>query len=258
MTRKEEILEQLVSMSNRLGDPCKELVILGEGNTSAKIDGQTFLVKASGTNLATIGAEGFVEVRFAPILEMLEVGSLTDSEIRERLAEAKVDPTYKLAPSVETMFHAYFLTLPGVNFVGHTHPVSVNGILCSKKWAEVLGGRLFPDEIVCCGVAPALVPYTDPGLMLARKIRQVVADYMLQHGERPKSVLIQNHGLVALGATPREVESVTLMWDKTAKVLIRTFQFGGPNYLTSDQVSRLATRPDEEQRKRLIEGREHV
>jgi len=256
MAHKENILEQLVGMSNRLGDPSKELAILGEGNTSAKIDDETFFVKASGTNLGTITPEGFVEVYFKPVLGMLEGGPLTDSQIKELLSSAKVDQGCKLAPSVETIFHAYLLTLPGVNFVGHTHPVSVNAILCSRNWAEAVSGRLFPDEIVCCGVAPALVRYTDPGVMLAREIRAVVTEYMKKHGERPKSVLMQNHGLIALGATPKEVESITVMWDKTAKILTRTYQFGGPNYLSADHVNRLATRPDEEQRKRIIEGRD--
>ncbi len=251
---KEEILRQLVNMSNRLGEERRGLVILGEGNTSAKISEQTFYVKASGTNLGTITAEEFVEVKAAPVLEMLECGALSDDEIKERLAAAKVDRNYKLAPSVETVFHAYLLSIPGVNFVGHTHPVSVNGILCSKNWRDVLQGRLFPDEIVCCGTAPALVPYTDPGVALARKIREVVQAYISEMGERPKAILMQNHGLVALGATTKEVESITMMWDKTAKILARTYYFGGPNCLTFEQVKRLATRPDEEQRKRLIEG----
>ncbi|MCL6518349.1 MAG: class II aldolase/adducin family protein [Armatimonadetes bacterium] len=251
---KEEILQQLVSMSNRLGEEWRELVILGEGNTSARICDQTFFVKASGTNLRTITAEGFVEVKFEPVLEMLESRELSDDEIKERLAAAKVNRNYKLAPSVETVFHAYLLSIPGVNFVGHTHPVSVNGILCSKNWREVLQGRLFPDEIVCCGIAPVFIPYTDPGVALARKIREVVQEYVSRIGERPKAILMQNHGLIALGTTPKEVESVTMMWDKTAKILARTYHFGGPSYLTPEQVNRLATRPDEEQRKRLIKG----
>lgn len=255
MASKEEILRQLIEMSHRLGEERRELVILGEGNTSAGIDEQTFFVKASGTQLGTISADGFVEVNAPKVLEMLEGPALTDDEIKEKLKAAMVDPHGALMPSIETVFHAYLLSLPDVRFIGHTHPVSVGSILCSQNWRKITQGRLFPDEIVCCGAAPAYVDYTDPGVPLARRIREVVTEYIGEHGLRPKAVLMQNHGLIALGSTPKEVESITLMWDKTAKVLIGASRFGGPNYLTERQVQRLCTRPDEEQRKKLIEGR---
>ena len=60
----ENILAQLVTMSNNLGDPALDYVILGEGNTSARADADTFWVKASGTELRTIDCTGFVRVSF--------------------------------------------------------------------------------------------------------------------------------------------------------------------------------------------------
>lgn len=255
MASKEEVLQQLIDMSHRLGIEGRGLVILGEGNTSARIDETTMYVKASGTQLGTIKAEGLVEVRTPKVLEMLDGPELTDSEIKARLRAAMVDPEGKYLPSIETVFHAYLLSLPGVGFVGHTHPISVNSILCSKQWKSATSGRIFPDEIVCCGIAPAYVEYNDPGVSLARKVRQTVEDYIKEYGARPKAILMQNHGLIAIGDTAKEVESITLMWDKTAKVLAGTQLFGGPNYMTPAQVDRIDTRPDEEQRKKLIEGR---
>ena len=69
--------------------------------------------------------------------------------------------------------HAFLLTLPGVEFVGHTHVTRINGLLCSARGWEALqaGRRMFPDEIVVCGVAPCCVPYVDPGIPLARALR---------------------------------------------------------------------------------------
>ena len=132
--------------------------------------------------------------------------------------------------------------------MGHTHPVSVNAITCSKDWKQITNARLFPDEIVCCGVAPVHVEYTDPGVTLARKIKNAVECHSKEHGERPKAIIMQNHGLIAIGSTESEVKSITAMWDKTAKVLAGTFQFGGPNYLTQADVaphSHQARRKDE-------------
>lgn len=256
MASKEEILEQLIDMSHRLGMEERALVILGEGNTSAKIDESTFFVKASGTQLGCITPAGVVEVNAPAVLEMLDGPELSDTEIKERLRAAMVDPTGPYLPSIETVFHAYLLSLPGVRFVGHTHPVSVNSLLCSNGWRVYTIARLFPDEVVCCGIAPAFVEYTDPGVKLAHKIREVVQEYMDEYGVRPKAVLMQNHGLIAIGDTAKEVESITLMWDKTAKIIAGTLHFGGPHYLSDECARRIISRPDEEQRKKLIEGKE--
>jgi len=255
MPHPEDVLDQLVSMSRTLGQPEWDCVILGEGNTSAKIDGQTFWVKASGTQLPNIQPQHFVKVRFDVVLELAERESATDEEIKQVLRQATAEKT-DLMPSVETVMHALLLTLPDVNFVGHTHPTAVNAVLCSKLAEQAVSGRLFPDEIVCCGPEPVWVPWTEPGPPLAREIRDRVNDYIERNGFRPKIILLQNHGLVALGATVQEVLSATAMAVKTFRILLATYALGGPNFLPPEMVQRLWTRPDEIYRHKLLTGRE--
>jgi rhamnose utilization protein RhaD (predicted bifunctional aldolase and dehydrogenase) len=240
-----KILEQLIAMSRNLGDPALDYAILGEGNSSARIDGDTFWVKASGTEMGTIEAGGFVQVRFDPVLSMLEADSLSDDDVKAGLEAAKVDPSVSVRPSVETVLHALALQLEGVNYVGHTHPTAVNAILCSKKAEEAIAGRLFPDEIVYCGPAPVYIPYTDPGTPLARRVRDSIQDHIDEYREVPKVVLMQNHGLIALGRTAQEVENITAMYVKTARVILGTYALGGPHAMTAEAVDRIHTRPDE-------------
>jgi len=249
------ILDELVEMSHTLGDPTWDCAILGEGNTSAKVDEETFFVKASGTQLPIIKPEEFCRVRFDGVLPLLERETATDAEIKEVLMGAVVDQTGKW-PSVETVMHALLLSLPDVNFVGHTHPTAVNAVLCSQKVEEAISGRLFPDEIVCCGPEPVYIPWTEPGPPLARAIRDGIAAFIEEKGFRPKVMLMQNHGLVALGATTAEVLSATAMCVKTFRVLIGTYALGGPNFLTQEMVDRLWNRPDEVYRHSLLTGRE--
>ena len=249
-----DVLEQLVAMSCRLGEPGNDYVILGEGNTSALDDDGWFWVKASGASLCGIGHAGFVKVYQPAVLEMLAAPSLTDGQVKELLAKASATAEGP-RPSVETMFHAYLLSLPGVRFVGHTHPTAVNAVTCSEASREIIGGRLFPDEIVCLGRSPAYVPYVDPGLTLSKAVRQAVEQYIEREGERPRMVLMENHGLIALGGTPQEVEAVTAMAVKTARVLAGTYTFGGPRYLTEQNVDRIHTRPDEAYRKQALMGK---
>jgi len=243
---------QLVELSQNLGRPENDYVILGEGNTSAKIDDRTFWVKASGTHLGSITAAGFVQVYFEPVLEMLNGPDLSDSQIKAALAAAKVDPAAPGHPSVETAFHAVCLQLPDVNFVGHTHPTTVNMLTCSVAFETAVQGRLFPDEIVICGIAPLLIPYADPGLPLAREIQRRLLEYVDTYGERPKVALMQNHGLAVLAPTARQVENITAMAVKTARILRGTFDFGGPHFMSAENVARIYTRPDEHYRQNVI------
>jgi len=248
----DDILSQLVAMSRRLGDPANDYVILGEGNTSARADEETFWVKASGVCLQAIEADGFVRVRFEPVLSMLDGPDLSDEQIWQRLIAAKADPQVGERPSVETVLHALALDLPGIHFVGHTHPTAINALTCSVGFEAAVSGRLFPDEIVYCGPAPAIVPYTDPGLPLARKVREVIACYLDDYGEPPKVILMQNHGLIALGRTAQEVENITAMAVKTARVLLGTYALGGPHFMSAEAAERIHTRPDEAYRRRKM------
>jgi rhamnose utilization protein RhaD (predicted bifunctional aldolase and dehydrogenase) len=249
MMSPEEVLVQLIDMSRHLGDPGLDYAILGEGNTSALIDDDTFWVKASGEELRTIEAGGFVQVRFEPVLDLLQRDGLDDQAVKAALEAAKVDPGARVRPSVETVLHAIALQLEGVCFVGHTHPTAVNALLCSQKAEEAIAGRLFPDEIVYCGPAPTYIRYADPGVPLARSVRDAIGRHLDEHRESPKVILLQNHGLITLGRTASEVENVTAMYVKTARVILGAYAMGGPHFLTQEAVDRIHTRPDEQYRR---------
>jgi rhamnose utilization protein RhaD (predicted bifunctional aldolase and dehydrogenase) len=247
-----DILVQLVELSNNLGQPEHDYVILGEGNTSARVDDQTFWVKASGTELRTITAGGFVQVSFERALAMLNGPALSDQKVKEALTAAKAVPVAPGHPSVETLLHTQLLCLEDVNFVGHTHPTAINALTCSMAFPSIFQGRLFPDEIVLCGVAPLLVSYTDPGLPLARHIQSLMHDYLNQYGQSPRVIIMQNHGLIVLGRTAKQVEDVTAMAVKTARVLLGAYSVGGPRYLTPKDVDRIHTRLDEVYRRQQL------
>ncbi|MCB0045751.1 MAG: class II aldolase [Caldilineaceae bacterium] len=246
-------LDQLVAMSLRLGAPENDYVILGEGNTSARVDNETFLVKASGHSLPSIGASGFVRVRFDKALALLEnEGDHAETGVKDGLMAATVDNDAGLRPSVETTFHALCLTMGGANFVGHTHPSIVNAVLCSQSAEKAFARPLFPDQIVVCGPAPAFVPYVDPGAPLALAIGDAISRYSDEYGMPPKVILLQNHGMIALGKSAQEVESITNMFAKTARTLLGTFAAGGPQYMTPENVERIFTRPDEHYRQKVL------
>src|SRR5208283_2371092 len=105
------------------------LAILGDGNTSARVSQKTFLVKASGSSLGTLTKSDVVECRADVLLALLDDKTTSDDQVDRKLMAARVDAAAR-KPSVEALFHAWLLTLPGVEFVGHAHAPAVNSILC--------------------------------------------------------------------------------------------------------------------------------
>jgi ribulose-5-phosphate 4-epimerase/fuculose-1-phosphate aldolase len=76
--------------------------------------------------------------------------------------------------------------------------------------------------------------------------------YLEEYGEPPRVVIIQNHGLIALGRTPKQVEDITRMEVKVARILLGTYSAGGPRFMTQHDVDRIHTRPDELYRKQKL------
>ena len=241
----------LIALSHDLGAEHRDLAILGEGNTSAKIDEKTFIVKASGSSLGTLAEGDIVECRFAPLLSMLKREDLTDEQIEEGLFGSRVDASAK-KPSVEALFHACLLSLPGIAFVGHTHSVSVNQILCTARARDFATKRLFPDEIVCCGVESVFIPYTDPGLKLSQSIHAETTAFIQKHGVPPRVILLENHGIITLGASPQAVKAAMFMAKKAAMIFVGAAALGGPRFLSDADVHRIANRIDEHYRQRAL------
>ena len=244
-------ISDLLTLSHELGREDRGLAILGEGNTSVRLSDETFAVKASGTCLGTLKEEDVVECRFSALLPFLEKDNLTDQQVDDALLAARVDSKAK-KPSVEAVFHASLLSLPGIKFIGHAHATTVNQILCSSRARDFADHRMFPDEIVCCGTASVFIPYTDPGLRLAKTIRHQTDEFIKKHQRQPRVILMENHGIITLGGTWQSVLSAMLMAEKAAKIFVGAAALGGPVFFSPRNVERIAGRPDEAYRQRAL------
>ena len=195
------LLEELVALSRRFGaDP--EFARGGGGNSSVKVDGVLY-IKASGTSLAALTPESVIALDMAPLMELLnasperKVAGGTD-EVMEVAIGARIGTQDDRRPSVELLFHSL---LPEA-FVLHTHPTTVNAVTCAQRGAEITE-RLFGSTVLW-------IPYIDPGLPLARAIR----DARVAHEERtgtaaPQAMFLQNHGLIVTGDSMAEIEATS-------------------------------------------------
>jgi rhamnose utilization protein RhaD (predicted bifunctional aldolase and dehydrogenase) len=128
-----------------------------------------------------------------------------------------------------------------VSFAVHTQPVEINQITCSPRARQFADRRSLPDEILACGVASVLVPYADPGLHLAKELKRKLQLWRDRFKIVPKLILLQNHGMIVLGATPDEVMKTTEMAIKSAQSFIGAAMMGGPIFLSPANVSQIET-----------------
>jgi rhamnose utilization protein RhaD (predicted bifunctional aldolase and dehydrogenase)/NAD(P)-dependent dehydrogenase (short-subunit alcohol dehydrogenase family) len=196
------LLNDLVALSRRFGeDP--EFARGGGGNSSVKADGILY-IKPSGTSLAELTAESVIALDVAPLMELLNapsdrpVAGGTD-EVMEVALVARVSVRDDRRPSVECLFHSL---LPE-RFILHTHPTTVNSVTCAESGAEITE-KLFGSSVLW-------IPYTDPGLPLARLIRDTRRSYEEKTRKAaPRTLFLQNHGLVVAGDTPAEIEETSI------------------------------------------------
>lgn len=254
---KAEILEELVLLSRHIGQPERECVMLGEGNTSARVDENTFFVKASGLNLENIDVQGFVEMLFAPLLSLAKVDDPSDETVRQVYAEAIVnsrsaDTPVVVKPSVETIMHALCLGVAGIRYVVHTHPTAVNMLTCSKDFPDNLKGRIYPDEIVVLGPESVFVSYIDPGLLLGKTVKLEIDRYIENYGAPPKVIYLQNHGMIVLGESRQESENITFAAVKAAQIRVGALSLGDLHRLSQEDKKRIAGRHDEKYRQEIM------
>jgi rhamnose utilization protein RhaD (predicted bifunctional aldolase and dehydrogenase)/NAD(P)-dependent dehydrogenase (short-subunit alcohol dehydrogenase family) len=194
-----EQLDKLVEISRFYGKN-KDYVIAGGGNTSYKND-KYIWIKASGTSLATIDANGFVKLDRGQLSHISEKHYSTDpmhreAQVKNDLNACVVENESHLRPSVETSLHDLF----NYSFIVHTHPNLVNGLVCSKNSKKnVL--ELFGDETL-------YIPYVDPGYTLFKKVEEQLQAYRQQFSTDPHITFLENHGVFVGADTIEEIKQI--------------------------------------------------
>jgi len=173
--------------SSRLIGLDRALVLHGGGNTSVKdtvVDRfgdhhDVLRVKASGYDLATMGAEGFTGLLLAPVLRLAGLDVLSDSDMVAELKKARLDPE-AAAPSIEAIVHA----LVPYRFVDHSHADAMLTISNSPR-----GGDILRD---IHGPRVKILPYVKPGFDLALQFRDFLRDGGFSDCD---AILLEHHGV---------------------------------------------------------------
>jgi rhamnose utilization protein RhaD (predicted bifunctional aldolase and dehydrogenase) len=242
-------LTDLVDLSRTLGEPWRRFAILSEGNTSQQIAQDRLAVKATGRSLRNASAADFVVVSLRRLSDIVDDSQAGDADVARYFDE--VETEQGMRPSVEALLHVVCVLDAGATMVAHTHPESVNSLLCSDHADVLAGPPIFPDQVVVIGRRGLLVPYTDPGVVLAREVRGRLVDHARQWGT-PRVIYLANHGMVALGSSAGQALQLTEMADKVSRVLAATLSFGNVVPMTEESAERIDTRDDEQIRRTAL------
>ena len=185
----------------------QDMVNLFEGNISMRWEDR-YLITPSQTDKETMTAD--------MVLELDENGTVLNPECGKR-------------PSSEFKMHLQgYKVSPRANAVVHNHSAYATAFaaagqpICSRGLAEVL--EIFEQIPV--------VPYGRPG---TPEIAAGFAEYL----PRYSSVLLENHGLVAVGPNLLVAYSQARAVEKLAKIMICTRILGGEKALPDEEVAAL-------------------
>ena len=187
-------LAECVYGSRLIGsDP--DMVLHGGGNSSVKApfsditgaDIETLWVKGSGWDMAGIEKGGFTPLPIHRLLQLLELETLSDTEMMRELSAARLDPAAP-QPSVETLLHA----LIPHRAVFHSHADAIVTL------TNLSDGDHRTREVLGDGVM--IVPYVMPGFDLARLVGQMWP----QGGAASIGMVLMNHGLFTYGSTTKD------------------------------------------------------
>jgi len=227
---------ELIELAHRIGNHPARLVLWNEGAVAASQPTGKLVVSAGGSSLARLDARHLVQLDLAKTQALVHQDAITE----EDLAEAGADPE-ALPPCADVFTFADLFGFEGVRFAAHTQPVAVNQVVCSPRARQFADRRNLPHEILACGSASVLVPFAPPGLPLAKEIKRKIALWQDRYKGGPKLILLQNHGMIALGESVEEVVMLTEMTVKFAEIFLGAAMMGGPEFLKPNHVTQIET-----------------
>ncbi len=187
--------------------PKNNLVTWTSGNISAR-DGEAMVIKPSGLLFEELTPENMV---------------VTDLDAKPLEGGLK--------PSSDTATHAYiYRHMPQVGGIVHTHsPYATAWAANAREIPCVLTAMAdeFGGPIPCGGFA----------LIGGEEIGQEVVRVLTGH--RSPAIILQNHGVFAIGKTPRDAVKAAVMCEDAARTVFLAFQLGDVKPISQADIDKL-------------------
>ena len=232
----------------------------------ARDDDSTFLLKASGTAMATAISASLVRLDPGRALALVHDPLDGDQAAAWALAATRTGGT-TLRPLVEMGMHAVLLAQARARRIAHTRPTPVIAVLCSAHAEALVAGVGYPPQRVSRikwwsaartrSSSPISIPVSRWRGHFRRSMRIWSGSALPGHPRAARALYLWNPGtrarvFVAVGGSAAEVLAITDMAVKAVRVLATALPCGGPCYLSAAEKRRIASCSDEHYRQRSL------
>jgi NAD(P)-dependent dehydrogenase (short-subunit alcohol dehydrogenase family)/rhamnose utilization protein RhaD (predicted bifunctional aldolase and dehydrogenase) len=124
----------------------------------------------------------------------------------------------------------------------------------NNKQAEMVSLPFTPDNIVYCKALPLYVESTGTPGEIIEEFKSKLEQYQTDYKGSPKIILIKDIGLLAVDESVKMVDILLDVFEDLMKISYLSQAFGGPHFLTADQITFIENWESENYRHTMSRG----
>lgn len=113
-----------------------------------------------------------------------------------------------------------------------------------------------PDMIVYCKSAYLYIEETSNPETLIRTFREKLSGFREQYGYSPRIIMLRDYGILAFEENARSAQTALDVYEDLLKVSLYSEAFGGPHFLTDEQIAFVDNWEVENYRRKIARGKQ--
>jgi ribulose-5-phosphate 4-epimerase/fuculose-1-phosphate aldolase len=232
----DSLINETLALGGLLGRHPGRLILAEEGAVASRLTDTRIAVTRRGAHIAELKAGDLLHYDLKRLSDIL----VMEPVLPEDLAGAQLHAEYGMEVHEDLTLFACLLALdPELRVAAHIHPVIVDMITASPRARQFADRRTVHNEVLALGSASLLVNYAEPGIPLTREIQKKLILWRDRNKSVPRVILVQNHGVIVLGASNqallRSIEALL----KYAELFAGASLLGGPVFLTPQAITQI-------------------
>lgn len=233
-------MTEFSTLARALGEHPSRLVLWDEGALAMRLSDERYVVTRRGARLAKLKPGDMVHLDLAKMAALAVADVITPEELESaQFGPGKDEGDESAEPCRDALLFAVLLSMEGVRFAAHVHPIVVDMITASPRGRQFAERRMLFHEALALGATLPLVPYADPGAPLAQEVKRRLSQWRERYQSTTNVILLQNHGVILLGNSAEDVVRTVEMLNKYAEVFVGAAALGGPVFLSPPSVSQV-------------------
>ena len=230
------LLNETITLGRAIGNHPARLVLADEGSIASRVTDTRIVVTRRGAHLAELDTADLIHFD----LERLNAVIAMEPVLPEDIAGAQLHAALGAEPHEDiTLFSCLLALDSSLRVAAHIHPVIVDQIIASPRARQFADRRTVYNEVLALGSASLLVNYAEPGIALTREIQKKMILWRDRNKSVPRVILVQNHGVILLGASAAALQRSIDALLKYAELFAGASLLGGPVFLTPKAITQI-------------------